>query len=290
MLQQVCQCLGIDGFQPVDLHPINVVQQTAFAAADNIDLLDRLFNNGHLIRRGLSQNHVLFLIQDQPGFHFGFGACCSARGTGLRSSLLHLLLHLLHHLHHHVGIHSTTTTSSTASSVASRPLQFQQLTKHLDDVIGSPILQMKRADQLFFAILGLFRFDQLPQLSQADRGIDDFQTIGAAELMNLPGGTEHRLEFFDSLISNQPVQIKRHFAHCMIRQLGQHLRGDSLHHRRIEFFDFDDRHDFAGHDHRETTTEQMPVDQIASFLHGVFARRDQIERIARKFLPVERQR
>ena len=76
----------------------------------------------------------------------------------------------------------------------------------------------------------------------------------------------------------------------MIRQPGQHLRGDSLHHRGIELFDFDDRHDFAGHDHREATAEQMPIDQVASFLHGVFASRDQIERITGELLPVERQR
>ena len=201
LLEQIRKSLRINGFQPINFHPIDVVQQTAFAAADNINLFDGFFNDGHLIGRGLSQNHVLLLIQNQACFHLGFGACCSARGTGLRSRLLHLLLHLLHHLHHHVGVHSTASTS-TASSVASRPLQLQQFTQHLDDVICSPILQMKRANQLFFTVFGLFRFDQLPQLSQTDRRVDDFQTIRATELVNLPGGAEHRLEFFDSFIGD----------------------------------------------------------------------------------------
>ena len=202
--------------------------------------------------------------------------------------LLHHLLHLLLELIHHVGVHAAAPTAAAAPFLRRvrlvDPQQSVQLVEHLG---GLRVLELELAHELLLFAAGLLLLNYGPNFAEVFDRVHRLQPIRVRQMSQLAVGAEHRLEFRLRLIGQQPRERKRRLHKVVVGKLREFIRFDTRHHSRIDLGHVDHRDRLAVRQHREAARQQVPVEQVASFINRVALLSDEVQVVVGQLLPIE---
>ncbi len=174
-----------------------------------------------------------------------------------------------------------------APAAARRNALAQQTFQLDDDVLGLHVFQRERSDEPLVFLAGLLGTDDFANLAQVDNRVHCLQPVRSSQRNQLPVGAFHRGQFFDRLVSQHRLQSEGHFDEFVIVALVEFVFGHARDESRIELVDFLHGHHFAIDENRESASQQVPVQDVTNFRHGVPPSRDDIDVALGQLFPVE---
>ena len=198
LFERLDQGLRIDGGQPVDLHARHGGQQRVPLADRDVQRPDRLFDDGHLVRRGVNDQRVVTRVGDDVYPRLLLGRLCCRPARSLRL-LFGAPAHLLGHPPHLVR----AGAAGCGRLFRLDPQQAQQL---LADLFSPGVSQFEDAHQPLLALGRLFLLEDPPDFEQVADRIDGFQPVGGLQRIELAVPAEHRLELLGGRLGQQPIQ------------------------------------------------------------------------------------